>query len=293
MKKILIMTLLISHQAFAAFPLVKFSNLQGEFADQRGTAYAESAKYDIDKVKIAHKEIEVQFNKKEKHLVIRDPNTTVELGFDFSFLNVFRSLNFTGANLDSTTKKFGIAIDELNVFVAPSAYELNELLVTTDLTQVDDPNSDDTTVLDGFVLNGALAIKSLHIGKINQDEFIDLIVKENPDRKDEIVKLFPRNKMIPIVARNLKLKVDKGIIDGRVLLDSWINANLYIGAELKNLPKQNKLQINLTRAKLGYFSIKKVILNSIRKLNIDTIHVNGQVITVDLGKVVARSSGKN
>jgi len=289
MKALLILTTLVTTNAMAAFPLAKFENLYGEFVNENGKAYAESAKYDLNQVKITHKEIEVKFNKKAKHLVIKDNNTTVELKLDFSFLNVFRFLSFEGVNMQSSLKNFELNLDKLNLFIQPNDYVLDEMRVSTDLTQVNGPVSDDTTVLDGIVLNGEITIKSLAFGKIDETVFIKSMIEENPTLSADIVNTFIP-KAIPITARNLALNLKKGMFSGQVLLDSWINANLYIGGEIKNLAKENKLQINLQRAKLGYFSIKRLVLKNIKKLGLDSVGVNGQVITVNLGKVLSTST---
>jgi hypothetical protein len=289
--KFLIVSMLITSNALAAFPLAKFENLYGEFVNENGKAYAESAKYDLNKVKISHKEIEVKFNKKAKHLVIKDNNTTVELKFDFSFMNVFRFLSFEGVNMQSSLKNFVLNLDKLNLFIQPNDYVLDDMRVSTDLTQVNGPVSDDTTVLDGIVLNGEISIKSLSFGKIDDSFFMKSLIDENPEKSSEILDTF-KPKAIPVTARNFVFNVKKGKFNGKVLLDSWINANLYIGGEIKNLAKENKLQINLQRAKLGYFSIKRLVLKNIKKLALDSVVVNGQVITVNLGKVLASSTKK-
>jgi hypothetical protein len=289
MKSLLILTVMITTNAFATFPLVKFENLYGEFVNNNGKAYAESAKYDLDQVKLTHREIEVKFNKKEKHLVIKDDNTTVELKFDFSFLNVFRFLSFEGVNMKSNLKTFETHLDRLNLYIAPNDFVLEDINVSTDLTQVNGPVSDDTTVLDGFVLNGEITMKSIAFGKIDDKLFMETLIEENANLKSDILKTFIP-KAIPITARNLSLSAKKGKFNGKVLLDSWINANLYIGGEIKNLVKENKLQINLQKAKLGYFSIKKLVLKNIKKLNLDSIEVKGQIITVNLGKVLQTST---
>jgi hypothetical protein len=289
--KFLIVSMLITSNALAAFPLAKFENLYGEFVNENGKAYAESAKYDLNQVKISHKEIEVKFNKKAKHLVIKDNNTTVELKFDFSFMNVFRFLSFEGVNMQSSLKNFVLNLDKLNLFIQPNDYVLDDMRVSTDLTQVNGPVSDDTTVLDGIVLNGEISIKSLSFGKIDDSFFMKSLIDENPEKSSEILDTF-KPKAIPVTARNFVFNVKKGKFNGKVLLDSWINANLYIGGEIKNLAKENKLQINLQRAKLGYFSIKRLVLKNIKKLALDSVVVNGQVITVNLGKVLASSTKK-
>ena len=69
MKILTLALLLTSVSSWGAFPLINFENLNGDYANGKGIAYAESGKYSIPPVvKISHKEIEVNFNKQQKNL---------------------------------------------------------------------------------------------------------------------------------------------------------------------------------------------------------------------------------
>jgi hypothetical protein len=300
MIKNLLFTLLITNlfiftcsNSFAAFPLLKFEEVSGDFMDGEGKAYAKNAKYDINDAVLSHKEIEVNFNRKEKNLVIRDLNTTVELRvIDFSFLNVFKSFGFNGMFLESDRKKFLMDIESIDLNISPKTYKGDHLKVISDLTSVntdDLPNGDDIDVLDGIILNGLVTIKKLDFNKIDGSNLLGNLVMENPEREDEIKDSLKGLKKIPLSLRNFSLGIDKGIITGKILLDSWINANLYIGGTLEHLKKERVLLIKLVRAKLGYFSIKRLILKEIGKLSVDAITVEGNIIKVDLGKVLTNS----
>ena len=85
--KLIILSIICINIAFAGFPIVKVIEMSGEYNNKKGIAYAEIADYDLDDVRISHKDIEVRFNKIEKNLVLRDDNTTVQLKFDFDFPN--------------------------------------------------------------------------------------------------------------------------------------------------------------------------------------------------------------
>jgi hypothetical protein len=291
--KILI-CLFLCVNAFAGFPLVKFDGVYGEFELKEGRAFAKNAKYDLEQVKIAHKEIDVKFNNREKNLVINDNNTTVELKFDFSFLNVFQSFSFDGVSMDSSAKAFDLALDNLALHIKPKDYNAEGLKVSSDLSVIDaeDLPSGDIDILDGFVLNGSISFKKLIFGNVDAQNIMLGLISENPDREVEIRESFTGLKSIPLKLRNLMLSTQKGRITGRVILDSWINANLYIGGQLVHKKKQNNLEITLTRAKLGYFSIKRLVLKEIRNLGVDAITVKGNLIVVDLGKVISTSTLK-
>lgn len=288
MKILILVSMLVSASAFAKFPIINFQGLSGDYANSNGIAFAEVGKYDLDVVKISHKDIQVSFNKKQRHLVLADPNTTVELKFDFSFLNIFRAITFSGVNITSDMKKFDIFLEQFNIYVDPNEYRISEMSVTTDITQVADIG-DDIDILDGFLINGDLNITELSFGKIDQQRMVSELTTENPQKADEIQQRFGITTKIPLVARNLRVVVRKKTFSGSVKLDSWINLNLYLGGNLNHDTKNNTLTIDLLRAKLGYFSIRKWVLNSIRKLSVENITVNGSKIIIDLEKTILSS----
>jgi hypothetical protein len=290
--KLLIISLLISTSAWAKFPLINFEGLSGDYVDKKGIAYAQSGKYEIPPVvKLSHNEIEVRFNKIQKNLVIKDANTTVELGFDFSFLNVFRAINFAGVDISSDQKKFRVFMESLNIYVDPNEYRIRDLDVVTDVSQIADVG-DDIDILDGFMINGDLNITEASFGKITQNEMMNNLISENPEKEEEIRKIFSFVKIkkgIPLVARDLRMVVRKETFSGSVKLDSWINLNLYLGGKMEHKAKEKQLVINLLRAKLGYFSIRKWILRAIRNLNSENITIDGTKIIIDLEKTILSS----
>jgi hypothetical protein len=287
-----LISLFLCANVFAGFPLVKFDGVYGEFENREGRAFAQSAKYDLEQVKISHKAIEVKFNNKVKNLVINDNNTTVELKFDFSFLNVFQSFSFDGVSMESSAKAFDLALDNLALHIKPKDYNAEELKISSDLSVIDSDElpTGDIDILDGFVLNGTISFKKLIFGNIDAQNIMMQLISENPERESEINQTFTGLKSIPLKLRNLKLSTDRGVINGRVVLDSWINANLYIGGRLVHKKNQNNLEITLTKAKLGYFSIRRLVLREIRDLQVEAITVNGNLIVVDLGKVLSTST---
>lgn len=285
MKLLILILLSTSLSAWGSFPLIHFEGLSGDYANGKGVAYATSGKYTIPPVKISHKEIEVQFNKQQKNLVIRDDNTAVELGFDFSFLNVFRAVNFSGVDISSNQKKFTIFLKTLNIYIDPNEYQVREIEVLTDVSQMTDIG-DDIDILDGFMVNGDLNITELSFGEINKEAMVSDLLFENPKREAQINHLFGKLKSIPVVAKNLRMVVRKKTFSGSVKLDSWVNLNAYLGGTMDYDEEANKLIINLLKARLGYFSIRRWALKSIRKLKLENITVSGTQIIIDLEKTI-------
>jgi hypothetical protein len=189
-----------------------------------------------------------------------------------------------------------MAVDSIDLNIDPKTYRADDLVVSSDLTSVntdDLPSGGDIDVLDGVILNGLVKLKKLDFNKIEGANLLDNLIAENPEREQEIRESLKGLKKIPLSLRNFKLGIDKGIISGRILLDSWINANLYVGGTLEHMKKDNLLLIKLTRAKLGYFSVKRLILKEVKKLNIEAITVERNLIKVDLGKVLTSSIPRN
>lgn len=295
MKKItsLLMIFLIPN-AFCAFPLLKFEDVSGEYMNGKGKAYAKNAKYDVGEAVISHQEIDVTFNRKEKNLVLREGNSVVELKvIDFSFMNVFKSFDFAGTFLESTSNKFSLETDHINFDIAPKQYKVSNLSISSDLSSVSSdelPPSRDIDILDGVIINGLIKLKKLNFGNVEVLSLLEGLVEENPKEAIQIKNSLKGLAKIPIVLRNFSLSVNRGVVSGRVLLDSWINANVKVGATLEHLNKENRLLITLTRAKLGIFSIRRFVLREVRKLNIEAISVRGNIIEVDLGKVLINSA---
>lgn len=275
---------LISLSAFAKFPIVNVSDLSGEYANNRGKAYAESAKYDLTEVIISHNRINVEFFRPKKNLVLRDESTTVELNFDVSFMNVFEAFSANVVNISSSEKVFNLTTDKLILDIAPAKYTFNEVELESN---VDGKVTKDQEydLIDGFLISGEANIKSVYFGILNKEEFIKELKIENPEMIKEINSTFDQQTVnIPVVARNFRMVVEKGNFSGSVYLDSWLNATLYLGGKVEYSKEDDKLIVYLWKAKVGYFSIRNIILNKIRALNLDAVTVKGSKITIDLGK---------
>lgn len=288
--KFLLLSFIISSFAMAGFPIVKVVQISGEYKDKKGTAYAENASYDLEDVKISHRDIEVKFNKILKNLVLHDDNTTVELKFDFDFLNVFNSVSFNGVDIFSGGNQLDMNLDDLNIFIEEDAYHLNRIVLSSDITQY---NTDgrDISILNGILLNGELKVNYIDFGKVptktlkNDLDALSLSELKN----DELNKAIS----IPVIARYLSLKIYKGEFTGAVLLDSWLNAWLRLNGSIENLEEKNQMIITLNKAKLGIFSIKSLLLRKVRELEVDTIKVDGDRIIVNLEGVFSNRGGRS
>lgn len=292
MKKFILLAAMLCSSVYAAFPLIKVDDISGSFSDRTGSAYAEYVSYDLNVVKINHKKIEVEFNQKEKNLVLNDLNTSVELNFDFSFLNVFKSLSFSNVDIRSNPKLFTSSLEELSLFIDPREYALKNVEIGSDLTNVA-RDINDISILEGFILNGDIAVKSISFGPISPESLREDIVAENPALEKEANEFLSKAEaamgqgMIPVMGRNFRMVIKEKTFSGSVLLDSWINVWLYLGGKIESDEKKQKLYIDLYKAKLGIFSVKGLALKAVRALKLETVQVDGNRITVDLGKVLA------
>lgn len=286
--KVFIFTALLvsSFCTYAGFPEFKLTNLSGTYENKHGSAFAEYASYNLDVVRIEHKVIHVKFNNVEKNLVLSDNNTSVRLKFDFSFLNVFQALEFDSVNAKSEKAKFLTKIDELGVFIEPSEYILNNLEISSDLTNMD-INANEIDMLEGFIMHGNLFVEKIAMKSIHADDIQDDLGRTFPDlRTNRDPNARPLK--IPLVGRNFHLTIDKKEFSGKVLLDSWINAWLKLAGSLDYKKNEQLLRITIDKAKLGIFSVRGLLLRKIKKLNMDTVQVDGNVIIVDLGQSVGQ-----
>ena len=286
MKCLLIGTLFLVNLSWASFPLVKVDNISGTYSDKKGKAFAEHASYDLDVVKIDHKNVEVEFNNLEGNLVLNDPNTTVEINFDFSFLNVFRTIAFSGVNIASTDKEFISGMNQLKVYIEPTEYVLEEVELSSDITGISG-DVKDVSILEGIIANGDLGVKTISFGPIDSSKFRNLILEENPNHTKEAIKKFPANESfnsIPVTGRNLRVVCKDESFSGSLLLDSWINTWFYFGGKVENDQEAKKLYIDLYKAKIGIFSVRGLALRMIKDLNLESVSVEGNRIIVDFGE---------
>lgn len=275
------------NSVFAAFPIIDVQNISGDYLDGKGTAYAEKAYYVLPKVKIAHKDIAIEFNKKEKNLIINDPSTTVELEFDFSFLNVFKAFTFTQLDIKSDDKLFKIDSNFLDLYIAPKKYHMKNFYVETDVRNIPTQDDEDITIVDGLVLNAGMTIEKIEFDSFDDDVFGDIRI-ENPEYIEEIIQLEKKSKKIavPMIVRFVEYSIKEGVFVGKAKIDSYINLWLRLNGKVKTNKENTLLDIHLTRAKLGFFSIKGTLLNMVKRLKLDGVTVKGSHIMVDLSTVV-------
>lgn len=284
MKLLILLTSLLSLNSFAKFPVVNVKDLSGSYENNRGRAYAESAKYDLTEAIISHERINVEFFRPEKNLVLRDESTTVELNFDVSFMNIFKAFEVDLVNINSTKEVFNLNTHKLILDIAPAKYTFNKVELESNV-EGKIGKDDEFDLIDGFLVSGEANILSVFFGILRKDKFIEDLKFENPDLSKEIDTQFSNNTdKIPVVARNFRMVIEKGNFSGSVYLDSWLNATLYLGGKVEYLKKDNKLIIKLWKARVGYFSIRNIILRKIAALNLDAVSVSGSTISIDLGK---------
>lgn len=274
--------------SMGAFPKIKIKNVSGDYLDEKGQAHAETAKYSINKVKISHQDIFINFNKKQKNLVLKDNTTTVQLDFDFSFLNVFKAFSFKLLDIDSDSKVFSFGSENLDLYILPKKYQLSNVFLQTDVTGISLPDDEDISIVDGLVLNAGFSIDKIEFAKIDED-FFDEIRIENPMLVDDVTKIQRKGAALefPIIIRNVDYEIKKGFFRGMAKIDSYINLWFHIAGDIKTDKKNTYLKINIQKAKLGIFSIRNTIMNMIRRLKLDGVTVEGRTVIIDLENVVS------
>ncbi|MBT4793083.1 MAG: hypothetical protein HON90_16035 [Halobacteriovoraceae bacterium] len=284
--KYVVLSFLIIKSAFAAYPTINIQHMHGDFLDDKGSASAEKAYYIIpNAAKISHKDITIEINKKKKNLVISDPNTTVELVFDFSFINVFKAFTFEELNISSNSKLFTIKSDILDLYVSPKRYHLEDIRFETDVRSLPIPDDEDITVVDGMLLNANLKVKKLEFKNFD-DVVFDLLQKENPTILPEVKQVFAKGifQKLPMIVRSINFDVKKNEFKGTAKIDSYINLWLRLNGSI-NIDKDAKIiDINIRKAKLGIFSVKRTLLDMARNLKLENITVKGNHIYINLEK---------
>jgi hypothetical protein len=277
MKIFVFLTLLLPSITFSAFPIIDVKNVNGDYLDGKGIAFAEKASYSLPQIQISHSQIEFNFNKLEQNLVISDPNTTVELEFDFSFLNIFKAFSFTGVVIDSTDKVFNIQSEKLDLYIEPKKYNMTNLSFFTDVQGIPTQDGQDISVIDGLILNAGMKIDKIEFENFDEIVFDDLS-KENLNlqtiRKKKI--------KVPMIIRNTNFTVKEGIFNGKAKVDSYINLWLRLGGKISTNKDNSVIEVLLVKAKLGIFSIRKTIMKMVKRLNLEGVSVEGNRIIVDL-----------
>jgi len=273
----------ISLNVFAAYPKIKFINIGGEFTDKTGVAFAQSGKYELDKIKLSHREIDVDINQTRKTLVIRDHNsTTAELDFDFKFSNVFTAFAFKGANLESNFKHFTLDIASIDFYSEKNEYHLINAVIDTNITNErnTDPNID---VLSGFMLKGRIAIEEVNFSELTNGDLLSLIYSSDSKLWKKIKKWFKNRIKLPLVLRDIEVVARSGEFSAQVLLDSFINLKISLTGKLLHSRAQDQVVIDVSEAKIGKFKMTKVILKALTLIKMKAVTVDGSKIIIGLG----------
>ena len=274
--------------SFSEFPSININNLTGDYLDQKGTAHADKARYKIHKVKIAHENIYIDFNKKVKNLVIKDDTTSVELDFDFSFLNIFKAFSFNQVQIHSNKNIFSLGGTSLDLYISPKKYHLSHYSVETNVKGFSRTDNREITLVDGLILNAGLGIKKIEFAKFDDVVFEDIRI-ENPDRISEVNQLEKSGQSleIPMIIRNVDYKIFRGSFMGKAKIDSYINLWFKIWGDISTDKDNNFITIKIKKAKLGFFRITRTVLNMVSNMKLDGVKVSGNTITVDLRNVVS------
>lgn len=275
MLKSIIWAILVSTQAFCTLPELFFENISGEYIMGKGSAHVMNARYKIESVELIHDDIGVTFNKAQKNLVLRGPNTIVHFGFDFSFLNVFKALKFNGVNITLKEKTFFSTSPEIYTEIGKYDYTATDVSLNAEILNMRDPNSMDQ-ILSSFIAKGLIRIKRITYRPTTIKQFMKELVFD----KVETNSFSFAEKLIKASLRWLKLEIKEGKISGSVLVDSWINAWLRFNGNVEHIKESEIIRVELTRAKLGYFSVKRFVFKALRKLESDKIKIKDNVIEI-------------
>lgn len=278
----------ISLAANADYPNLSVNNISGKFYEDKGTAFAQLANFEFQQVSLTQKNTKLDFDRPDKNLVLQNENTKIQLKVDFSFLNMLEFFEFNGVNIQSDLKRFNIDAPFFTVGIGKTGeYTLKNIEIESDISK--EPNvNQDIDILLGFLIKGEINIKSIFLGILDRKAFLKQILAENPGSEKLIEKTFDKNAFLPLTIRNLRLLVKTSTFSGSAFLDSWLNATVYYGGKIEYQKEEKLLTVSLLKARLGYFSIRSLLLRTIASLGIDSIEVRGSDIIIDLGKTFER-----
>lgn len=266
MKKLVsLISIFISFNTYAVFPKISANGVSGDYKNGEGRAFAEHVEYELPEVKLTHKNIDVSFNKPEKNLIIFDRNTTVSIKFDFSFMNVFKVFDFKNVEIASEEKKFKFNVAQMHMMLGPQEFTLNNVVLKADLTNY--KFDSEISFLEGFILNGLASVDDIFLGNYLNNELSSLLSKEKS--------------FIPVSGRLATVSIDKEVFNGQVLLDSWVNLWLRFDGTISLNKERTKLEIVLNKAKLGYLSIRKIVLNKLAQIQNEKIKVEGNKVIIE------------
>ena len=274
-----ILSFLYLSSAHGFFPVIHGENLSGDYKHRVGSAFADTLSYKIDRVNLSHQNIQIDVNKGEKHLIINDNNTTVELNFNFSFLNVFEELSFQNLCIESQARSFNVNGKKVNLYFSPEQLVLenvkfNSLVKTKDL-------ADDFDFLAGFISHSELSIDRIDLGNIMKKTG-EILLSEFPESED--IKSFASQKTIPVLVKKIQLNINEGVFNGSAKVDSYINLWPKISGIVETISNGKTLHIHLEKAKIGIFSVRGLLLRMLSKLGIEQLKIEGNHIYINVSE---------
>ncbi len=280
-----VFVLLFCQLSLASFPLIRVDNASGSLRNSSGHAFIDRANYVLNVVTLSHDKININLSKPDKNLIIKDTNTSVKIDFDFSFLETFNSFDFYDLDLLSKDYDFKISIPRTKLLIKNSYYNLSQLEVSTFNNKNEVPRN--FTILRGLIRNAKLTLDSLTFGqKFIDDEFLETVRHENNFDQNKLNEIFFKdNKLVPIRSVDkVYFESKEGDFTLNARIDTYLNFGLYIGGKLTKRVEEGQtfLDMDIFYAKMGYFSIRKILLKQVRNLNLKNVTVNGSRITLAL-----------
>lgn len=281
--KSIIFFVVFSVYSYADFPIFSAKEINGKFINDKGFASASSISYKLPKISIKHSEIDLNFDRVEKSLLITDEATSAKLDFDFSFLNVFKAFRFGDISINSIPNRFESSIDLLNLFINNQTYKMSGISLFSDIgvTQFNGKIS----LIDGILLKSILEIEKVKFAKFNPDIF-NLFIEENLSVQNnffqDLIKCIKDKKLPKMIIRHTKFEVNEGKFTGVAIVDSYMNLMLRMNGTINSNEDNSEIIIKLNKAKLGLFSIRSTIIKRIDRLGLNGVSVNGNTIRVVL-----------
>ena len=243
MKKLLMTLLLTSVSAYAFFPLTDVQNFNGSFNDPSGTAFADQ--FDLPDYQLGS-DVEFSVERQAGVYILQTPVEEIQLDQLPDLVYQMMSLDWSGAYLFSNDNEFQVGLTELDGVHATGSLKLRDFhLACESLGTLSDLMDE---VLEACLNNQGTV--SLDYLSMTQDGDNSTLENLNFDISGD--------KM------NFKIKAKGVTIKGR--------GEVYYRPGL--------VQIKITKAKAGIFSVKSKLFKELKVLESENITVNNPWIEI-------------
>jgi hypothetical protein len=283
LKVLVLTTVLVSTSVFAVFPKIEIKGLTGSYSDMEGVASASSASYQFEPVKIKHSAITLDLSRSTREVNINDGTTSVDINVNLAFLDVLKSFDFHDTNVASNLKTFEIDSGVFNINIDKKEIFIKDLYLFSDLQNKPEVN-DETSILDGFIMNAELKSRSIDFKSIAVKEFLKELMRENPMLAEELEKELGKRIRIPLIIRNTHVSVKDGVFKVFAKIDSWINAKFILNGAANYNKKTSMLELQINKVKIGIFKVTKTLLKLLKKQNLGNVKVVGNKILIPISK---------